>query len=843
MKPLATRVKQRGAVLWMLLLIVLTASALMLFRPPSPGTPRDIALLKEMSHAKEALIARSVADDNRPGSLPCPDLITDSHGLNNHPGDGLADLFTLTQCPSYIGWLPWATLDLPETLDDSGSRLWYVLAPGFRDDDSAQPINSDTPGTVQFDGRNDLVALIIAPRSALIGQQRPSRRISDYLEQDNPGSLVFHNAPASTSFNDLFLPISRGALMAAVEKRVAGEVQRCLAAHAIAPGNSGLRYPWPAPLTSNERQGQSETRFGRIPLTQPGAGMQAQLDDQISALTARIDQLTIAHTASEQRLALSLLSEQWVALRNLADLIFQAANEMTRRSNELLSLLVAIDNAVYTASANNRISRNEGELIRTRADAATPVITSLRTLLEQTGSDPYPTQLRQLATSLIQAGPPHQRQSLIQRSADLLQVASSPHPDLQIPLRNAKNAAQTALTANLLTTTPTEQAYAQATSQSLSKALQTLAESIEASHVNQRASDINLHVSTLRELSSQSLPADAFTQPLATVRLVVESLKTSQPEMRQLRSQTLQALVAAQAAPLTATTPAILALQALADALARHEQTDNNLTRSSLDAAITRYQAEQASFRQIDQASPRPVQTAITPYANALGNTTVDLVLLVKMLGDQAASQAPLAKAYAVAAPSDPAKTNVLDSSLYRQAELGLASLTGKNSAPTLLASATSASTQSKIDAALAGSLQQAEATLVAARSLLPQVTSGHASAQAMLWLSARCDFLRPNSNSWWLANQWDKATFYQISPPSAAYPGQLTVDDKKSLKTVTLVAGQALTGQNHWGAIDIRQYLEADNGDPSRNAPANTPSRHFISRPISPSFNDRLAF
>jgi len=112
-----------------------------------------------------------------------------------------------------------------------------------------------------------------------------------------------------------------------------------------------------------------------------------------------------------------------------------------------------------------------------------------------------------------------------------------------------------------------------------------------------------------------------------------------------------------------------------------------------------------------------------------------------------------------------------------------------------------------------------------------------------MLWLSARCDFLRPNSNSWWLANQWDKATFYQISAPSAAYPGQLTVDDKKSLKTVTLVAGQALTGQTRQLAGDIRQYLEADNGDASRNAPANAPSQHFISRPTSPSFNDRLAF
>ena len=139
--------RQSGIALVLLLIVLIMAGAFAFYRSAGIGTghaEQDAKLAATLARAKEALIARAVTDANRPGSLPCPDLITNSGGLSNVPGDGKADMFTLTQCPSYVGWLPWVTLDLPELTDDTGTRLWYALSPELRDDDSAQPINSDT---------------------------------------------------------------------------------------------------------------------------------------------------------------------------------------------------------------------------------------------------------------------------------------------------------------------------------------------------------------------------------------------------------------------------------------------------------------------------------------------------------------------------------------------------------------------------------------------------------------------------------------------------------------------------------------------------------------------------
>ena len=132
---------------------------------PAARIQQEAKLAATLARAKEALIARAVTDANRPGSLPCPDLITNDGGLSNFPGDGKADMFTLTQCPSYVGWLPWVTLDLPELSDDTGTRLWYALSPELRDDDSAQPINSDRALAQQLDGAADIAAVIIASRA------------------------------------------------------------------------------------------------------------------------------------------------------------------------------------------------------------------------------------------------------------------------------------------------------------------------------------------------------------------------------------------------------------------------------------------------------------------------------------------------------------------------------------------------------------------------------------------------------------------------------------------------------------------------------------------------------
>jgi len=55
--------------------------------------------------AKQAMIGRAVVDQNRPGSLPCPDIDNDGVLTLN------VDYFSGGVCARLIGRLPWRTLD------------------------------------------------------------------------------------------------------------------------------------------------------------------------------------------------------------------------------------------------------------------------------------------------------------------------------------------------------------------------------------------------------------------------------------------------------------------------------------------------------------------------------------------------------------------------------------------------------------------------------------------------------------------------------------------------------------------------------------------------------------
>src|SRR5258706_13312780 len=102
--------------------------------------------------ARDALLGRALSDTNHPGSLPCPDAVTNI--ANNVPGDGVADLLTGSNCPSYIGRLPWKTLELPELRDGDGENLWYALSPAFVDAPT-NAINTDSIGTITaYSGNN-----------------------------------------------------------------------------------------------------------------------------------------------------------------------------------------------------------------------------------------------------------------------------------------------------------------------------------------------------------------------------------------------------------------------------------------------------------------------------------------------------------------------------------------------------------------------------------------------------------------------------------------------------------------------------------------------------------------
>ena len=74
------RHRQRGAALLLVSAALFSGGLGLVLHEPAKirNDNRQMHILKI---AKTALIARAATDDNRPGSLPCPDLATDSSGL------------------------------------------------------------------------------------------------------------------------------------------------------------------------------------------------------------------------------------------------------------------------------------------------------------------------------------------------------------------------------------------------------------------------------------------------------------------------------------------------------------------------------------------------------------------------------------------------------------------------------------------------------------------------------------------------------------------------------------------------------------------------------------------
>lgn len=243
---------------------------------------RDRITQDALSRAKQALIGRAAADGNRPGSLPCPDLVTNIPG-NNVPGDGIADMLSGNDCPAYVGRLPWRTLGLEKLVDGQGETLWYALSPSLRDDNSAEPINADTALALTLDGKAGRAALVFAPGAPTAGQRgRPSHNPADYLDGGNAdGDFLFVSGPQGVGFNDRVLAISRDELFRPVQSRVAREAMGALAKYYcgswnVAPGGGCLwwwggnrRFPYANPwgYSRGSTGCAEELRKGELPLT------------------------------------------------------------------------------------------------------------------------------------------------------------------------------------------------------------------------------------------------------------------------------------------------------------------------------------------------------------------------------------------------------------------------------------------------------------------------------------------------------------------------------------------------------------------------------------------------
>lgn len=259
--------RQRGYVLLSMVAVIglLTATA-----ATSIG---ETALVRQLSDknkmvlakAREALISRAASDANHPGSLPCPDAVTNIPG-NNIPNDGIADLLSGTACPSAIGRLPWRTLGLPDLRDADGERLWYLLAPAYQDS-TAKIINPSTGGQIagyectenapaspvwpcaapRLVSPAPWVAVIFAPGKLLPGQNRDAAHTADvlqFLESYNAAEPLKLRTAAGGAHNDRLSGITADDLFAIVQRRVAREVQSALSIyHATATTAGQTRLP------------------------------------------------------------------------------------------------------------------------------------------------------------------------------------------------------------------------------------------------------------------------------------------------------------------------------------------------------------------------------------------------------------------------------------------------------------------------------------------------------------------------------------------------------------------------------------------------------------------------
>ncbi len=360
-----TKQRQRGAAfIVMLVIMVIGVTAVLIgsLSAISLHTARDRKTADALAQAREALIARAVADAGLPGSLPCPDTT----------GTGSAD--TATDCPNYIGRLPWKTLGLPDLRDGTGAPLWYALSRNFRDAPTTNIINSDSAGSLVIAGSpsaNNVVAIVFAPGPSLSAQSRSDTQTApctttnnstiaqslcaaNYLEGNNanPSPAATPNTQyvagdASDTFNDRLIYITADSLLPSVEKRVVREIKQCLDDYAAV---SGSKYPWAAPMSPVAYTTTSNTLFGRIP-DQPTISVPFNIntntDPKVVALRNALSNLQAAETACQTN-------------DNLQAALTAAANALLTATSNLNYSALATANNSAKAAANAAIPTAQG---------------------------------------------------------------------------------------------------------------------------------------------------------------------------------------------------------------------------------------------------------------------------------------------------------------------------------------------------------------------------------------------------------------------------------------------------------------------------------------------------
>lgn len=355
--------RQQGATLMIMLIIMIIGVTTFLVTALSSSalkSARDQTATDVLVQARDALIGRAVSDAAHPGSLPCPDTTN----------TGNADSFAGSDCPSYIGRLPWKTLGLPDLRDGNGERLWYALSPTLRDSNAAQPINSDTQGWLSLTGTislNNVAAIVFAPGAPLCGQSHTTNAANQYLEALNsvsptsPTSAVVRiasNDCNNSPYNDNLLAITTDQIFQPVEKRIAREVKACLDNYAALSSN---KYPWAAPVTNLAYPSTQNTLFGRIPVnptinTTTSTPIGSSSDPDVVAL---LNALSSLQTAAAN-CAFSDTQPMQTALANAGSALLSAIGNITNPpfSSTFISSATSAANAALGSNACNYIENH-----------------------------------------------------------------------------------------------------------------------------------------------------------------------------------------------------------------------------------------------------------------------------------------------------------------------------------------------------------------------------------------------------------------------------------------------------------------------------------------------------
>lgn len=846
MKRCPPRRRQRGAALWLLLVLVLLTGSYAYYRSSNlqqSRYSREGDLNLAMAKAKEALIAYAVIDANRPGRLPCPDLV----------GDGVSPLLTRDDCDSYSGHLPWRTLDLQESGDGFGGSFRYVLSPLFGGDRATPPLNSDTATSLRLDvaagqPSNEIAALIIAPRGAI------DTRNSDGDDYYYRGS---GNSPED---NDVIVPVTRRELMAAVERRIAREVNNCLEQHATSAQNTGQTYPWPAPLIADNFKGTPESLFGMIPNTQPGNPDEV-LKRSIADLKASKISLESASTAGEQLSALQTLQSQAAYARAFFDSLYIATLNLNTRATQTRDAFEALDTQLRTATANSAAFSSGFSTVIAQIPGKLDTLATLQQALSDSGLDLFVMtggdNNRWLATRIANATTTPSASAfnlLLQQGNEFknsfLAYSSTPNAEITAALSSAAAlaniASADALAAKQDSGSTIKTTQSLASSEALRVQINTLIATAVANRYNIAAGEIAFRSQriTLALASTSGLTLDQTRNQLLPIleeaRALIDGFSSGSTGLLAQRTASLNSLDAAIASTRTATDlstltsssqAAAMQLTTLASILTANSE---NVTSESLAAA----------GRLLQAASGTP------PTTVSGGASLRNLAQAIVYWSDVAEAQSAEVVRQARRGVS---AVNDSETSAYTASRQFLAKLDGDTGTIKALESYIAAPSDTTKAAAASRSLADAVSLLAnligRAEVLESTLESGLAlGVIPVVWYGSACKILAPptRSSTWWTANAWNTLYFYQISDRIRPGTGRLTVNGQGGFRTVTLASGAAINpggGLQNRSLRETRNFLEGRNTHSSRDGAAKSPAIEFENAPPSATFNDRLAY